>query len=80
MYCPPFDHPDVIEGNANLVYELEKQIEPPDAIISCVGGGGLIGGIFQGTPLLYANKGLRNVDWGTGIALEVIDDSRSCRG
>lgn len=66
MYCPPFDHPDVIEGNASLVYELEKQIGPPDAIISCVGGGGLIGGIFQGT-LLYANKGLRNVDWGTGI-------------
>jgi len=42
----------VIEGNASLVYELEKQMEQlPDAIISCVGGGGLIGGIFEGTRI-----------------------------
>jgi len=49
VYCPPFDHQDVIEGNATLVYELREQMDrPPDAIISCVGGGGLIGGIFEG--------------------------------
>jgi L-serine/L-threonine ammonia-lyase len=50
MYCPPFDHQDVIDGNASMVYEIVEQMNGsvPDAIVCCVGGGGLIGGIFKG--------------------------------
>ena len=50
LYCPPFDHEDVIDGNATMVYEIVEQMKGriPDAIICCVGGGGLIGGIFKG--------------------------------
>ena len=34
-----------------MVYEIVEQMngEVPDAIVCCVGGGGLIGGIFKGT-------------------------------
>jgi len=55
MYCPPFDHQDVIDGNASMVYEIVEQMKGdiPDAIICCVGGGGLIGGIFKGA---YSSK------------------------
>ena len=63
MYCPPFDHQDVIEGNATIVYELKDQMQhPPDAIISCVGGGGLIGGIFEGEIILTASAKGRSPD------------------
>jgi L-serine/L-threonine ammonia-lyase len=50
LYCPPFDHQDVIDGNATMVYEIVEQMNGivPDAIVCCVGGGGLIGGIFKG--------------------------------
>jgi L-serine/L-threonine ammonia-lyase len=51
LYCPPFDHEDVIAGNATMVYEIKEQMNGtiPDAILCCVGGGGLLGGILKGT-------------------------------
>ena len=67
LYCPPFDHQDVIDGNASLIYEIVEQINGvvPDAIICCVGGGGLIGGIFKGkcncSPYLVSPVGLQTV-------------------
>ena len=45
IYLPPFDHPDVWEGNATIVNELEER---PDAIVCSVGGGGLFSGVMQG--------------------------------
>jgi L-serine/L-threonine ammonia-lyase len=50
LYCPPFDHEDVIDGNASMVHEIIEQMKGqiPDAIVCCVGGGGLIGGVFKG--------------------------------
>lgn len=47
-YIPPFDHPLIWEGHATLVDELVHQIAKPDAIISAVGGGGLLCGILEG--------------------------------
>ena len=39
---PPFDHLDVIEGQASVGVEILNQLEsPPDMIITPVGGGGL---------------------------------------
>lgn len=57
VYVPPFDHPDVWDGNATLVDELKTQMsesfdEQIDAIICNVGGGGLMCGIMQGVQKL----------------------------
>lgn len=57
VYVPPFDHPDVWDGNATLVDELRTQMseafdEQVDAIICNVGGGGLMCGVLQGVQKL----------------------------
>ncbi|KAF3934046.1 hypothetical protein ABW19_dt0203433 [Dactylella cylindrospora] len=52
VYCPPFDHPYVWEGNSTIVTEIAQQLPPshpiPDAIVFSVGGGGLFNGVVQG--------------------------------
>jgi L-serine/L-threonine ammonia-lyase len=49
VYVPPFDHPDVWQGAATLVAEVENQMGGlPDAIVASVGGGGLMIGLCQG--------------------------------
>jgi L-serine/L-threonine ammonia-lyase len=65
IYVPPFDHDDIVEGNATLVHELHTQWQqkqdkrrPPDAIICAVGGGGLLAGVL---------KGLDDVGWDQGL-------------
>jgi L-serine/L-threonine ammonia-lyase len=44
----PFDHPEIWEGNSTIILECHKQIQKPSAIITVVGGGGLLCGILQG--------------------------------
>ncbi|MCS6866700.1 MAG: pyridoxal-phosphate dependent enzyme [Gemmataceae bacterium] len=41
---PPFDHPDVIAGQGTTALELLEDVPDLDAMIVCVGGGGLIAG------------------------------------
>ena len=41
---PPFDHPDVIAGQGTVALELLEEVPDLDALIVCVGGGGLIAG------------------------------------
>ena len=41
---PPFDHPDVIAGQGTAVLELLEDVPDLDAIITPVGGGGLLAG------------------------------------
>jgi L-serine/L-threonine ammonia-lyase len=51
VYVPPFDHPDIWDGNATLIDEALTQNwtgEPFDAIVCAVGGGGLLCGVLQG--------------------------------
>lgn len=55
VYVPPFDHPDVWEGNSRMIPEICSQWDrerggrnPPAAIICSVGGGGLLSGLAQG--------------------------------
>ncbi|MHB0950524.1 MAG: threonine ammonia-lyase [Allorhizobium sp.] len=51
---PPFDHADIIEGQATVAAEIEEQMpegEPPDLVVIPVGGGGLSAGMtgyFEG--------------------------------
>ncbi|KAF4619076.1 hypothetical protein G7Y89_g14772 [Cudoniella acicularis] len=50
IYVPPFDHPDVWEGNGTIIDEVEKQMCDKgdyDAIVCSVGGGGLFSGIMS---------------------------------
>ncbi|MBY0458372.1 MAG: pyridoxal-phosphate dependent enzyme [Gemmataceae bacterium] len=41
---PPFDHPDVITGQGTVALELLEDVPDLDALIVCLGGGGLIAG------------------------------------
>jgi threonine dehydratase/serine racemase len=41
---PPFDHPDVIAGQGTVALELLEDVPDLDALIVCLGGGGLIAG------------------------------------
>lgn len=40
----PYDHPDVIAGQGTVGLELVEQVPDLDAIVVCVGGGGLLAG------------------------------------
>ena len=59
VYVPPFDHPDIWDGNASLIDEAASQIEGGafDAVVCAVGGGGLMAGVLHG---LHRN-GLQHV-------------------
>ena len=41
---PPYDHPHVMAGQGTAALELIKETGPLDALLVCVGGGGLISG------------------------------------
>jgi L-serine/L-threonine ammonia-lyase len=48
-YVPPFDHPDIWDGNATLIDEAVKQAEGGfDVVVCAVGGGGLMCGVLEG--------------------------------
>jgi len=48
VMVPPFDHPQIIEGQATVGAEILEQIEHPiDLLIMPVGGGGLSGGVSE---------------------------------
>jgi L-serine/L-threonine ammonia-lyase len=52
VYVPPFDHPDIWDGNATLIDEALAQNRAQqaafDVVICAVGGGGLMCGVLQG--------------------------------
>lgn len=48
VYVPPFDHPEIWNGNATLSKELLEDLGEVDAVVCSVGGGGLFSGISQG--------------------------------
>ena len=54
VYVPPFDHPEVWNGNSTLITEVAEQLRhrgeavPPDAMVCSVGGGGLLCGVLLG--------------------------------
>jgi L-serine/L-threonine ammonia-lyase len=48
-YVPPFDHPDIWDGNATLIDEAAVQSPGGfDVVVCAVGGGGLMCGVLQG--------------------------------
>jgi len=56
-FLPPFDDDDVIEGQASVGVEIERQLDPlPDLVVMPVGGGGLSSGVrgYLGRAVDYA--------------------------
>jgi L-serine/L-threonine ammonia-lyase len=47
-YIHPFDDPVVWEGHASLIREVDAAGLRPDAVVTVVGGGGLLCGLLQG--------------------------------
>lgn len=47
VYIPPFDHPDIWDGNASLIDEVAGQADF-DVVLCSVGGGGLLSGVVAG--------------------------------
>ena len=41
---PPYDHPLIMAGQGTAALELLADMPPPDALVVCIGGGGLISG------------------------------------
>jgi len=41
---PPYDHPHVMAGQGTAALELLQEVGPLDALLVCVGGGGLVSG------------------------------------
>lgn len=51
FYIPPFDHPDIWDGNATLIDEAVQQLgkrTPFDVVVCSAGGGGLMLGVIEG--------------------------------
>ena len=43
-FVPPYDHPDIIAGQATAALELLEELPELEAVVSPVGGGGLLSG------------------------------------
>ncbi len=56
---PPFDHPDVINGQGTVGFEIidecKKNNVIPDIVLCCCGGGGLIAGVSTAMKEKYPN-------------------------
>ena len=45
---PPFDHPDIVAGQATVALEIGEQLPEVETVLVPVGGGGLISGVVAG--------------------------------
>src|SRR2546427_5611069 len=57
---PPFDHPDIVAGQATVGLEIAEQLPDVRTVLVPVGGGGLIAGVVTG----LAAAGRRATVWG----------------
>lgn len=57
---PPFDHPDIVAGQATVALEIVEQLPEVETVVVPVGGGGLISGIVTGLAAVNS----RAVVWG----------------
>lgn len=47
-YIHPFDDPRIWDGHASMIHEVHEQGFTPGAVVTVVGGGGLLCGVLQG--------------------------------
>ncbi len=65
IMVPPFDHPGIVEGQATVALEIERQLSAdkrPHLVLLPVGGGGLAGGVTQYIAGLGWKTGFRFVE------------------
>ena len=67
---PPYDHPHVMAGQGTAALELIEETGPLDALLVCVGGGGLISGCAVAATALSPGIAV----W--GVEPEAGDDTR----
>src|SRR6266508_3260941 len=60
VVVPPFDHPDIVAGQATVGLEIAEQLPDVRTVVVPVGGGGLIAGVVTG----LAAAGSRANVWG----------------
>lgn len=59
VLIPPFDHHDVVAGQATLGLEILDQVPDVATVISPIGGGGLISGIASALALAAPDRDIR---------------------
>lgn len=57
ILIPPFDHPDIVIGQATLGLDIMDQVPDMGTIIVPIGGGGLIAGIASAVKLRAEHEG-----------------------
>src|SRR6267378_3458826 len=57
---PPFDHADIVAGQATVALEIVEQLPEVETVVVPVGGGGLISGVVAGLAAAQS----RAVVWG----------------
>ncbi len=87
---PPFDHADIIAGQGTVALELAEQLaEPPEFLLTPVGGGGLLAGCSVASHALWpdvqvvgaepigaddAQQGFRSGQWQPQLAADTVAD------
>ena len=61
LFIHPYDDNDIIEGQSTIGFEILQELKP-DIILSCIGGGGLISGLFN----YYDNDNVTNSKYYNG--------------
>ena len=59
VLIPPFDHPDVVAGQATLGLEILEQVPDVQTIVVPIGGGGLISGIASAVAHAAPDRDIR---------------------
>src|SRR5881409_2892551 len=59
---PPFDHPDVVAGQATVGVEIAEQLPDVETVVVPVGGGGLISGVVAGLAAAGSNATVWGVE------------------
>ncbi|HLP22904.1 MAG TPA: threonine ammonia-lyase [Microbacteriaceae bacterium] len=57
VFIPPFDHPDVVAGQASVGFEILEQVPNVDTVVVPIGGGGLISGVAAAVKQQAARLG-----------------------
>ncbi len=73
IFIPPYDHPAVMAGQGTVATELHEQVSDLDALVVCVGGGGLLAGCATATAALRPDARI------FGVEPEAGDDHRRSR-
>jgi threonine dehydratase len=66
VLVPPFDHPMIVAGQGTATLELLADVESLDALVVCVGGGGLISGALLAAREMHPRLKVFGVEPETG--------------